>query len=66
MLRLKAKEVQHKTEETQCVHHWIIESADGPVSIGKCKHCGMVKEFYNNLKEVINIDKKSPDEDHNT
>ena len=43
---------------TPCRHHWIIESADGEMSFGKCKYCGEVKEFsnvqarYNHIKEV--------------
>ena len=37
-----------KKEETQtCVHHWIIESPDGPVSKGLCQKCGEEKEFQN-------------------
>jgi hypothetical protein len=38
-----------ETQEKQCVHYWIIDFPNGPVSAGKCKHCGMVKHFYNCL-----------------
>ena len=31
----------------QCVHHWAIENASGPVSRGTCKMCGEVREFLN-------------------
>ena len=32
---------------TQCAHHWIIETADGPVSKGECQLCGENREFSN-------------------
>ena len=34
---------------TQCPHHWIIETPDGPVSNGRCKLCGEEKEFNNSM-----------------
>ena len=30
-----------------CAHHWDIEPANGPVSIGTCRNCGASKEFRN-------------------
>ena len=33
-----------------CRHHWIIESASGPVSKGACRFCGQVKQFKNYLE----------------
>ena len=30
-----------------CSHHWVIESAAGPVSPGICQTCGEVREFTN-------------------
>jgi hypothetical protein len=38
-----------KKQET-CRHHWVIAAPDGPVSKGKCKICGEVKEFRNYLE----------------
>jgi len=32
---------------TGCVHHWLIETADGPLSHGQCQHCGEEREFQN-------------------
>ena len=32
---------------TQCAHHWIIETADSPVSKGECQLCGEEREFSN-------------------
>ena len=47
---LKQKTIEKKeSKEPQCVHYWIIDFPDGPVSSGKCKRCGMVKNFYNCL-----------------
>ena len=34
---------------TTCIHHWIIEAQEGPVSIGVCKHCGDIRKFNNGL-----------------
>lgn len=33
--------------ETQCRHHWLIESPHGATSMGICKLCGAQKEFRN-------------------
>ena len=30
-----------------CAHHWVIETANGPVSRGVCKLCQEVREFGN-------------------
>jgi len=32
---------------TRCAHHWIIETATGPVSKGMCRLCGEEREFSN-------------------
>jgi len=29
------------------VHHWIIETANGPTSIGRCQKCRAKREFSN-------------------
>jgi hypothetical protein len=33
----------------KCCHYWIIESANGPTSMGMCKLCGAEREFQNFL-----------------
>jgi hypothetical protein len=46
----KPKDVQQKKKQTskaECVHYWVIESPQGPVSRGVCKYCGAVNEFRN-------------------
>jgi hypothetical protein len=32
-----------------CRHHWMIQSAMGPVSEGFCQNCGDVKVFKNSI-----------------
>ena len=48
MLNQKTTE-KKKSKEQQCVYYWIIDFPDGPISAGKCKRCGLVKQFYNCL-----------------
>ncbi len=36
-----------KADDRSCHHFWVIEVANGPKSIGKCKVCGQSKEFFN-------------------
>ncbi len=33
-----------------CKHHWVIESSNGPVSLGVCKLCEEVREFANSVE----------------
>ena len=37
---------------TDCIHHWVIESPNGPVSQGVCKLCGLGSEFRNSIQET--------------
>ena len=32
-----------------CQHYWIIEPANASTSTGKCKYCGITREFMNNF-----------------
>ncbi len=34
-------------EEPKCHHFWVIDVANGPSSLGKCKVCGEKREFLN-------------------
>jgi hypothetical protein len=34
-------------EAPTCQHHWKIQPATGPVSLGSCKNCGESREFKN-------------------
>ena len=41
-----------KEAEKDCIHFWIIEFHEGPVSTGKCKRCGIEKRFFNSLDNI--------------
>jgi hypothetical protein len=36
--------------EDDCNHYWMIESPNGPTSVGECKVCGVVREFKNSIQ----------------
>ncbi len=35
-----------------CRHHWVIEPANGRVSMGECQICHQTKEFHNSVSEA--------------
>ncbi len=37
-------------DSPSCQHHWVIQEADGPISLGFCRACGDFKEFKNYLE----------------
>jgi len=45
---VEAEEVEE--EESDCCHHWVIESPNGPTSNGVCKVCGVIREFKNSIQ----------------
>jgi hypothetical protein len=52
MMSIKVKEKDTaQAQKEPCRHFWVIESANGPMSRGKCKYCGVKKEFYNAFPE---------------
>ena len=51
---------EQDTKQKECTHHWIIEAPDGRTSFGKCRFCGQVKEFYNDLADLYLINNASP------
>lgn len=40
------------TPRADHAHHWLIEEASGPLSQGRCKRCGAVREFKNWLEDT--------------
>jgi hypothetical protein len=36
-----------------CAHHWIIASPEGAMSLGRCKRCGLEKEFPNSAEDGL-------------
>jgi hypothetical protein len=53
----RSQEAPPESEELfwlhRCQHHWVLEPADGPTSVGICKHCGAQREFSNNPEAVV-------------
>jgi hypothetical protein len=47
MSEVAVKQARGATAQTQCRHHWLIESPNGPTSMGICRLCGAQKEFRN-------------------
>ncbi len=45
--------------EKQCHHYWVIEVANGPKSMGTCKNCGEIKEFFNAFPDMNPMKRKS-------
>jgi hypothetical protein len=35
---------------SDCCHHWVIESPDGPTSSGICRDCGEMRDFKNSIQ----------------
>jgi hypothetical protein len=36
-----------------CRHHWVIETPNGALSSGRCKRCGVAREFRNSSEEAL-------------
>ena len=53
MGEINLHKIERDTKRIPCAHHWLIESSNGPTSFGICKHCGAVKEFYNDLNTLL-------------
>ena len=47
--------VIHKGSATSalCRHHWVIETPNGALSSGRCKRCGLAREFRNSSEEAF-------------
>ncbi|MEO8540455.1 MAG: hypothetical protein ABI577_12000 [bacterium] len=36
-----------------CRHHWVIDTPNGSLSSGRCKRCGVAKEFRNSAEDPL-------------
>lgn len=36
-----------------CRHHWVIDTPNGAVSGGRCKRCGIDKDFRNSSEDLM-------------
>lgn len=50
MSEIKRREA---TLTTLCRHHWVIDTPNGSVSSGRCKRCGVDREFRNSAEEPM-------------
>ena len=41
-----------EAESSECKHHWLIESPQGPVSRGICQLCDATREFKNYIDAI--------------
>ncbi|MDE0823403.1 MAG: hypothetical protein OSB07_05465 [Dehalococcoidia bacterium] len=48
-LEVAVNEVVEEKAEPTCRHHWVIESAQGPISWGECQICHEGKQFTNSI-----------------
>ncbi len=48
----EAAVLKPEVKEIDCVHYWIIDFPEGPISTGRCKHCGLEKRFFNSLDNI--------------
>jgi hypothetical protein len=55
--------VLERTDPSPCRHHWVIETANGPTSHGRCKRCGSERDFFNNVEDAP-VMKEEPVEAH--
>ena len=48
--------------KTECVHHWVIEVPNGPLSGGVCQRCGEERDFQNSAEPVgwVNAQGRKP------
>jgi hypothetical protein len=49
VLEVAVPEVVEEKAEPTCRHHWVIESAQGPISWGECQICHEGKQFTNSI-----------------
>jgi hypothetical protein len=54
-----AVETQNDIPEATCHHFWIIESANGPKSLGTCKYCGERRDFFNSAPEETAVKQRN-------
>jgi hypothetical protein len=57
--KLKERALERPVEPEGCHHYWIIEVANGPSSVGRCKICGKKKEFLNAFPDFNPMKRRS-------
>jgi len=46
-------ELIEETCADTCIHHWVIEPPEGPVSKGVCRKCGQERQFDNYMPHSV-------------
>ncbi len=49
------RQTDHRDHST-CRHHWLIQPAAGPISLGVCQMCGETREFKNYVESGFWMD----------
>jgi hypothetical protein len=49
----EARTVQMTGATAMCRHHWVIDTPNGAVSGGRCKRCGVSREFRNSSEDLM-------------
>lgn len=49
----EATTIETSNSSAICRHHWVIETPNGAVSGGRCKRCGIDKEFRNSSEDLM-------------
>ena len=45
--------LEKTTASAICRHHWVIDTPNGALSGGRCKRCGVDKEFRNSSEDLM-------------
>jgi hypothetical protein len=53
MSKAGVTQVERARKHRPCRHHWLIESPQGPTSMGICKLCGAQREFSNSVTDFL-------------
>lgn len=40
-------------QSAMCRHHWVIDTPNGALSPGRCKRCGVEREFRNSSEDMV-------------
>jgi hypothetical protein len=52
-MQMSQIETLQATANAMCRHHWVIETPNGAMSAGRCKRCGVMKEFRNSSEDLM-------------
>jgi hypothetical protein len=48
-----ANSLESSSTSAICRHHWVIETPNGALSGGRCKRCGVAREFRNSNEDLM-------------